>query len=93
MTPENFCYWLTGFVELTRGQTPDPAQWKAIREHLDLVFNKVTPEVAPSLTPTMPSPTIAPVIPVTYPNWWDTSKVICAVGQASATSEPGIITC
>lgn len=41
----NFAYWLQGFVELTRGQTPDPAQWKAIREHLDLVFKKVTPKV------------------------------------------------
>ncbi|KVC81400.1 hypothetical protein [Burkholderia ubonensis] len=46
MTPENFAYWLQGFVELTSGQTPDSAQWKAIREHLDLVFKKVTPKVA-----------------------------------------------
>lgn len=46
MTPENFAYWLNGFVELTQGQTPCPAQWKAIKEHLDLVFKKVTPPVA-----------------------------------------------
>jgi hypothetical protein len=46
MNAQDFCYWLHGFTELTRGQTPDPAQWKAIREHLDLVFKKVTPEVA-----------------------------------------------
>lgn len=45
MTAEQFAYWLHGFTELTRGQTPDPAQWKAIREHLDLVFKKVTPQV------------------------------------------------
>lgn len=45
MTPENFAYWLQGFVELTQGQTPNPAQWKAIKEHLDLVFTKVTPPV------------------------------------------------
>jgi hypothetical protein len=45
MNAQDFCYWLHGFTELTRGQTPDPAQWKAIREHLDLVFKKVTPQV------------------------------------------------
>lgn len=50
MTPEQFAYWLHGFTELTRGQTPDPAQWKAIREHLDLVFKKVTPQVEQKIT-------------------------------------------
>ena len=45
MTPENFAYWLNGFVELTQGQTPNPAQWKSIKEHLDLVFKKVTPPI------------------------------------------------
>ncbi|MDN7490578.1 hypothetical protein QZM35_22975 [Burkholderia sp. AU45274] len=46
MTPENFAYWLNGFIELTQGQTPNPAQWKAIKEHLDLVFKKVTPVIS-----------------------------------------------
>lgn len=45
MNAQDFCYWLQGFTELTQGQTPSPAQWKAIREHLDLVFKKVTPKV------------------------------------------------
>lgn len=45
MTPENFAYWLQGFVELTQGQTPNPAQWKSIQEHLGTVFKKVTPPV------------------------------------------------
>lgn len=45
MSPENFAYWLQGFIELTKGQAPDLAQWKSIKEHLDLVFNKVTPPV------------------------------------------------
>ena len=45
MTPENFAYWLQGFIELTQGQTPNPAQWKSIKEHLDLVFTKMTPPV------------------------------------------------
>lgn len=45
MTPEQFAYWLQGFVELTQGQTPNPAQWKSICEHLEKVFTKVTPPV------------------------------------------------
>lgn len=45
MTPEQFAYWLAGFVELTRGRSPDPAQWKSICEHLNTLFNKVTPVV------------------------------------------------
>jgi hypothetical protein len=50
MNAQDFCYWLHGFTELTRGQTPDPDQWKAIREHLDLVFKKVTPAVESKVT-------------------------------------------
>ena len=45
MNAQDFAYWLHGFVELTQGQTPNPAQWKSICEHLELVFKKVTPPV------------------------------------------------
>jgi hypothetical protein len=44
MTPENFCYWLQGFAELN-GTAPTPQQWESIKEHLALVFNKVTSSV------------------------------------------------
>lgn len=50
MTPEQFCYWMQGFSELNTAP-PTPEQWQSIREHLALVFNKVTPPVA------MPVPT------------------------------------
>jgi hypothetical protein len=45
MTPENFCYWLQGYFEinavyLTQGL--DAAQTEMIREHLQLVFQKLT---------------------------------------------------
>jgi hypothetical protein len=43
MSPENFAYWCQGFVELTGGAHPTPEQWKMIKEHLGLVFTKVTP--------------------------------------------------
>lgn len=42
MTPEQFCYWLKGRAELQ--STPiSPAEWQCIKEHLDLVFRKMTP--------------------------------------------------
>ena len=44
MTPENFCYWLQGYTELN-GDPPTPEQWQSIKEHLKLVFDKITPEV------------------------------------------------
>jgi hypothetical protein len=37
-----FAYWLQGFAELN-GAPPTEEQWTAIRDHLGLVFNKVTP--------------------------------------------------
>ena len=43
MTPNEFCYWLQGRAELLPDQPPTDAEWKMIREHLSLVFTKVTP--------------------------------------------------
>jgi hypothetical protein len=43
LTPENFCYWLNGFAELTP-EPPTTEQWKSIKEHLALVFTKATPK-------------------------------------------------
>lgn len=44
MTPEQFAYWLQGFVELN-GDMPTAEQWASIKEHLATVFVKVTPPV------------------------------------------------
>lgn len=57
MTERDFCYWLQGFVELTQGQTPNPAQWKSIQEHLGEVFKKVTPPVGMEQKITVPADT------------------------------------
>jgi len=47
MTPENFCYWLQGYLEIaTAGDVEDdltPEQVQCIKDHLALVFQKVTP--------------------------------------------------
>lgn len=45
MTPENFCYWLQGFAEITSTPQPSEAQWQAIKDHLQLVFTKETPKM------------------------------------------------
>lgn len=42
MSPEQFIYWFQGFAELTPNP-PDARQWDQIREHVALVFKKVTP--------------------------------------------------
>jgi hypothetical protein len=41
MTSDFFCAWLQGYVEIS-GETPTDAQWEMIKEHLGLVFNKIT---------------------------------------------------
>ena len=46
MTPEQFAYWLQGFVELNGGNLPSDAQWQSIKDHLQSLFHKMTPKVA-----------------------------------------------
>lgn len=58
MDAQNFAFWLNGFVELTQGQTPNPAQWKSICEHLATVFQKVTPPVQTGVLPGTPDPAV-----------------------------------
>lgn len=43
MTEQNFCYWLHGYTEIGGGKRPTEKEWLIIKDHLDLVFNKVTP--------------------------------------------------
>lgn len=38
MTPENFCYWLRGYIELTGNAELSKEQVQVINEHLDLVL-------------------------------------------------------
>lgn len=42
MTPQDFCYWLQGALELTSTNTFDEQQVAIIKEHLSLVFKKET---------------------------------------------------
>ena len=53
MTPEQFTYWLQGFIEMNAGKEPTKHQWKIINDHLKTVFHKETPNYAP---PSVPQP-------------------------------------
>lgn len=48
MTTDQFCYWLHGWTEINGGGQPAALQWQIIKDHLDLVFAKVTPTYLPS---------------------------------------------
>ncbi|MDE1179487.1 hypothetical protein [Paraburkholderia sp.] len=95
MTAEQFAYWLQGFTELTQGQTPSPAQWKCIREHLETVFKKVTPPVGEkpidwkkleeAMRKGLPDQKAVPEWPTYAPFWLDEGT---RTGIA-----PGIISC
>jgi len=41
MTPENFCYWLQGYIELSNCKSLTPEQTQMISNHLQLVFNPI----------------------------------------------------
>jgi hypothetical protein len=45
MTAENFAYWLQGFFEVSQADELTKEQVQEIKNHLKLVFNKVTPNV------------------------------------------------
>lgn len=51
MTPIEFCRWLQGYFEVSGAQTLTDAQVKVIKEHLQLVFVKVTQAPAKALGP------------------------------------------
>ena len=40
MNNDQFTYWLQGFVEMNDGKEPTKAQWKMIKDHLQLCFVK-----------------------------------------------------
>lgn len=92
MSPENFAYWLQGFVELTAGQPPSNAQWKSIREHLDLVFKKVTPPIQTGPAPSTPDPMAGKTIQDYFRDHWNPAGAICA-GQTVGANTGAVFIC
>lgn len=84
MTPEQFCYWMQGFVELSGGFPPTAEQWHSISEHLQTVFNKKTPPVsAPTINPARVPPQVDPTTVKPYDGYrqgdwpFKPSDIIC----------------
>ena len=44
MGSREFAYWLMGYFEISDAKKLDETQVQIIKDHLDLVFNKVTPD-------------------------------------------------
>lgn len=60
MDSTNFCYWLKGFFEISGADTLTKEQVQEIKNHLDLVFKKMTPNVYESIPPFKYEPTTLP---------------------------------
>lgn len=57
MTPEQFAYWLQGRAELCK-EPPTAKEWEIIKDHLALVFTKVTPPYPQAVWPFQPPPPV-----------------------------------
>jgi hypothetical protein len=92
MTPENFCYWLQGLLEIGDPSELDSEQVEIIKEHLNLVFKKETKVAKPTLSdwlktdspvndrfiPKMRPPIYQPDIPTPdYLRPWSSPTIIC----------------
>jgi len=55
MTPEQFTYWLQGFNEIREKEAVGltEKEWDIIKDHLQTVFHKVTPERGTVTNPTI----------------------------------------
>jgi len=49
MTTDQFTYWLQGFLEISDAKKLNEKQVQIIKDHLDLVFTKVTPDRRPAI--------------------------------------------
>lgn len=68
MTSEQFVFWLQGFFEMTNSRTISEQQTTMIRDHLALVFDKVTPYRGAEVEIAQPNPVIdGPTSPVVWP--------------------------
>ena len=70
MNYEQFAFWLQGYAEIAATRTaPTAEEWQVIKDHLALLFNKVTPNY--NINPNKPPTTVYP------PDW---TKGICGDG-------------
>lgn len=96
MTPEQFIYWLQGYMEIADPKNVDEKQIQIIKDHISLVLKKETPDRA--VVPQSPlvkgiedwiQKSTSPYTPSTG------SKGLCLCGSAlcSICSSKLIVTC
>ncbi len=93
MTAEQFTYWLQGFMELTTMNHLSTTQFQIVKDHLDLVFEKQTPNRLTSIPGngiSQPYPGPMTTGPYTSPNQPlnDWSEIL-----EKLTSNPNQVTC
>ena len=82
MKPQEFIYWLNGFVDAVGEKGPTPKQWETIVSELDKVGEPVLyPTYTPDLAPIQTLPFIQPADP------YNPYKVYCGTG-----GESGVVT-
>ena len=79
MSPENFVYWLQGFLEISGAPDMSEQQLRIVRDHLELVLSKETPVY------TQPTPS-APV-----PKWETTSGFVSAYPTGPKCDQCGVL--
>lgn len=97
MTAHDFAYWLQGMFEVINPKTLNSKQLQVIKDHLALVFTKVTPEYdqpqtypwqGPITTPTYP--TVGPEIiysPSAHENTYCSSMNVGNVNDVDVPSD------
>jgi hypothetical protein len=73
MTPENFVYWLQGYLELSNVSELSKEQTQIIRDHIKLVFDKKTPTRSTMLS----NPCDKWQVPTTFPAMFNPPVASC----------------
>ena len=62
MTHEQFCYWLQGYFEIKNPDSMTKQEIQIIKDHLQLVFEKVTPNRVEAALPVAPVRRCSPAV-------------------------------
>lgn len=76
MTPEQFVYWLQGYLEVQNPHTIDNSKIQVIKDHIALVLTKVTPNRSTVDVNPIINPVVYPYIPY-EPDYYNPYVVTC----------------
>lgn len=86
MTSESFVYWLQGLVELQDSDVLSEKQWRVVKDHLKLVFDKKTPDY--QMHPSVGGPGY-----IKYPDATPPHRTFPKIGVSPTFVPPYTITC